>query len=382
MVYKLSDNIISSLGFSSLENYRAVKEGKSGLQLYENKFNIPSRFVASLVNTEKVNDLFAPLASNTSTHYTHLEKLAILSIKDALSTTNVNPADDSVLFILSTTKGNVELLEENTIYEKNQLYLWRSAELIAQFFGNKNQSLVVSNACISGVSAQLAAQRHLQAKRYKYVIVVGAEVLSKFIISGFQSFKALSVEKCKPFDKDRTGLNVGEAAATVIYTSAGSDEIPHNAIILECGTICNDANHISGPSRTGEGLFNAITKSMQHCDRDDLSFINAHGTATPFNDDMESVAIKRSRLDDVPTNSLKAYFGHTLGAAGIVETIISSYALQDNLILASLGFDRLGVVEPIHINTATTLSTGNRFLKLISGFGGCNAAAIFRKNNI
>ena len=380
MVYKLSDNIISSLGFSSLENYQAVKNGKSGLMLHENKFGIPSPFVASLVDAEKVNDLFSSLSSNSSIHYTHLEKMAILSVNDALSTINVNPADDSVLFIFSTTKGNVELLEKNTTYKKERIYLWRSAELIAQFFGNKNQPIVVSNACISGVAAQITAQRYLQAQRYKYVIVVGAEVLSKFIISGFQSFKALSAEKCKPFDKNRTGLNVGEAAATIIYSSTESfQNIPYYAIILERGAICNDANHISGPSRTAEGLFDAITKSMQNYDKNNLSFINAHGTATPYNDDMESIAIKRSSLDNVPLNSLKAYFGHTLGAAGVVETIISSYALQDNIILKSLGFEQLGVVQPIYVNTSTTLSTKDSFLKLISGFGGCNATILLRK---
>jgi len=383
MIYKLSDNIISSLGFSSLENYQAVKDGKSGLGYYENKFELPSPFVASLVENEKIEELFVSCQNNTNTRYTRLEKMAILSVRDALSTTNIDPADDKVLFIFSTTKGNVELLEENTLFEKERIHLWRSAQLIAHYFGNKNQPLVVSNACISGVAAQIAAQRCLQAKRYKYVIVVGAEVLSKFIISGFQSFKALSMERCKPFDKNRTGLNVGEAAATIIYTSTEYlEEIPHNAIVLEQGAICNDANHISGPSRTAEGLFAAITKSMQDCDKNNLSFINAHGTATPYNDDMESVAIKRSGLDNIPVNSLKAYFGHTLGAAGIVETIISSYALQENIILKSLGFEQLGVVEPIRINTVTTSAKKNRFLKLISGFGGSNAAIICRKNQL
>jgi 3-oxoacyl-[acyl-carrier-protein] synthase-1 len=126
-------------------------------------------------------------------------------------------------------------------------------------------------------------------------------------------------------------------------------------------------------------LFHAITKTIQDTDNKDVSFINAHGTATPYNDDMESVAIGRSGLSDIPVNSLKAYFGHTLGAAGILETVISAFALTDNVILRSLGCDELGVVSPLRVNTALATSDKNRFLKLISGFGGSNAALVLRK---
>jgi 3-oxoacyl-[acyl-carrier-protein] synthase-1 len=377
MIYKVSDNIISSLGFSSGENYQAVREGKTGLRYYEQGFGLPEPFVASLIDKKKLDNIFSSLPQTKRIKYTKLEKAAILSVHNALANTNINPSDDKVLFIFSTTKGNIELLEKNKDYDPQRIYLWRSAQLIAQYFGNKNQPLVVSNACISGVAAQIAAVRYLMAHRAKYVIVVGAEVLSKFIISGFQSFKALSRELCKPFDKRRTGLNLGEAAATIIYAIAEPDIISDNAIIYESGCICNDANHISAPSRTGEGLFNAITKTIK--DKEDISFINAHGTATPYNDDMESMAIGRAGLGNIPVNSLKACFGHTLGAAGILETIISASALENNIILPNRGCDEIGVAFPICVNTATTTSDKNKFLKLISGFGGCNAAIVLKK---
>ncbi len=379
MIYKISDNIISSLGFSSLENYQAVKTGRIGLQYYEHGFGVPEPFVASLLAEEKLDHTFFNMPNTGKINYTKLEKAAILSVYNALSKADIDPSNDNVLFIFSTTKGNVELLEKND-YESERIYLWRSAQLIAGYFGNSNEPLVVSNACISGVAAQISATRYLTSQRVKYAIVVGAEVLSKFIISGFQSFKALSQEICKPFDKNRTGLNLGEAAATIIYSIAGSeDHILDNAIVLENGAICNDANHISGPSRTGEGLFNAITKSMQGIDKEDISFINAHGTATPYNDDMESIAIGRYELSTVPVNSLKAYFGHTLGAAGVLETIISACALEDNVILKSFGCEEQGVTSPIQVNTSVTASGKNRFLKLISGFGGSNAAIVIKR---
>lgn len=381
MIYKVSDNIISALGFSSEDNYHAVKSGKTELKHYDGKFELPEAFVASIIDTEKLEDVFfREIKKCSNIEYTKVEKAAILSVFKALENTDIDPASADVLFLLSTTKGNVELLERNDKYESECVHLWRTAQLISTCFGNKNEPIVVSNACISGVSAQITAARYLQAKQYKFVIVVGVDMLSRFFISGFQSFKALSPERCKPFDKNRSGLNAGEAAATIIYAAIDSEQnLPRNTIVYENGISRNDANHISGPSRTGEGLFNAISCAMNGIDIDDLSFINAHGTATPYNDDMESVAIGRYNLSSVPVNSLKAYFGHTFGAAGILETIISSYALCENLILSSAGCDELGVASPIRVNTKLTNSNKNRFLKLVSGFGGSNAAIVLRK---
>ncbi len=380
MIYKVSDNIISSLGFSSKENFSAVLNEKTGLQHYENTFEIPEPFVASLIDTDKLEDAFWALHTQSDIKYTRFEKIAILSVYNALQNTAINPAEKNVLFIFSTTKGNIELLENNTTYSFDRIHLWRSTQLIAQYFGNTNEPVVVSNACISGVAAQITAARQLRAGRYKYVVVVGADVLSKFVISGFQSFKALSPDICKPFDKDRAGLNLGEAAATIIYSYAESGQIlPEDSIVYENGAINNDANHISGPSRTAEGLFCAISRILKNTNKEDISFINAHGTATLFNDDMESIAIDRCELNAVPVNSLKGYFGHVLGAAGIIETIISAYALQNNIILKSYGFDNLGVVKPITVNNTIIQSNKNRFMKLVAGFGGSNAAIIFKK---
>src|SRR5574344_135101 len=218
----------------------------------------------------------------------------------------------------------------------------------------------------------------MQYQGFKYAVVIGAEVLSKFIISGFQSFKALSQERCKPFDANRCGLNLGEAAATIIYKHTDQIEtIPEGSLVCRAGAISNDANHISGPSRTGEGLTRTIQKILSNFELNDISFINAHGTATPYNDDMESMAIERTGLSAIPVNSLKGYFGHTLGAAGILESILSSYALQNNLIFKTLGTEQPSTVRPLCICMQQCASTGSAFIKLISGFGGSNAALLF-----
>jgi len=390
MMNMLSHNIVSPLGFSSSENYQAVCAGKSDLTIYSSKFGLPGPFCASLMNDEKIEDYFSALPHTDTTIYTRFEKMAILSVQGAVAQTSIDLASPDVLFILSTTKGNVDLLEDLRGFEKERLYLWRSAQLISRFFNNPNEPLVVSNACISGCAAQIAAERFLYHpsgetiaeksdghRTYHYVVVVGAEVLSKFIISGFQSFKALSPERCKPFDAERCGLNLGEAAATIIYesnyTSNTSD--PSDVISFHAGAICNDANHISGPSRTAEGQYRAIMQATKNLNLERLAFVNAHGTATLYNDDMESIALHRAALSHLPVNSLKSYFGHTLGAAGVLEVIISTLALQNHHIIKTLGCDVPGTAQKIHVaDGKEDCSKKDAFLKMISGFGGGNAA--------
>lgn len=369
------------MGFNSKDNYSQIKNGNSGLKLYENRFNLPEPFFASLIDEEEINDRFSSLPKTTNEKYTKLEKLSILSCSDAINLSNINPSSNDVIFVFSTTKGNVELLEENKEFEKERVYLWKSAQVIKNYFHNPNQPIVVTNACISGVAAQLTAFNLLNNHNFKYAIVVGAEVLSKFIISGFQSFKALSMQMCKPFDRDRDGLNLGEGASSIVYKLADNDEVlPKERIEFISGTVRNDANHISGPSRTGEGLFNAISETIKGYDTSKLSFINAHATSTPYNDSMESFAIERGGINNIPVNSLKPYLGHTLGAAGILETIISFHSLIDNTIIKTLNHQNYGVEKSIIVNVSNKESKKPAFIKLISGFGGSNAAIMFEKS--
>ena len=219
--------------------------------------------------------------------------------------------------------------------------------------------------------------RELESGRFDHVVTVGADVQSAFIVSGFQSFKALSAEPCKPFDKNRTGLNLGDAAATIIYQS--KDTIDDNDWVACQGAIRNDANHISGPSRTGEGSYRALKVALGKADPAEIAFINAHGTATLYNDEMESIAIERAGLSAVPVNGLKGYYGHTMGAAGILETILSMQAIDDHNILATRGFETIGVSHPLVLSNQNQPTEKRSFIKLLSGFGGCNAALRFKK---
>jgi 3-oxoacyl-[acyl-carrier-protein] synthase-1 len=218
----------------------------------------------------------------------------------------------------------VELLgRQSPSYPKERILLGNAAKIIARHFRNPNIPIVVSNACISGLCAQITAKRVLESGRYDKVIVCGADVQSRFTISGFQSLKALSIEECKPFDISRNGLNLGEAAATIIYgmtpdvTKEGGNR--WNAV---AGSIHNDAYHISTPSKDAEGCYRAL-RDVVSPGGEEIAFISTHGTSTLYNDEMESKALTRAGADHIPINSFKGYYGHTMGAAGVLETILS-----------------------------------------------------------
>lgn len=374
MIIKIADNILSPLGYTTEDNFKAVSAGKTMLRLYEDMFDLPEPFFGSLFDRSDVNRL-ADRELNVGDELTFFEKICVLSIKRAIERCNLRADKENVIFILSTTKGNVELLEDSL--DDTRCYLSSSAEKIAGYFGNPNQVLVVSNACISGVCAQITAVRALLGGKYKYAVVVGADVLSKFIVSGFQSFKALSPKGCKPYDKERNGLNLGEAAGTIILKS--EDRPCDNAWQYAGSSIHNDVNHISGPSRTGEGSYRVLKDITQSVSMEEIAFINVHGTSTAYNDEMESIAIHRAGLDNVAVNGLKGYYGHTLGAAGIIETILSMKAVDNGVILATKGFTTQGTTYPVNISNQQRAASGNAFIKILSGFGGSNAGISYRK---
>lgn len=376
MIVSVAHNIISPLGMNTAENYAAVKSGRSMLKRYDGLWKLPEPFVASLMDREKVEQAFAPLANDVK--YTFFEKMIILSASRAIADAGIDASSDKVLFVLSTTKGNVFLLDKNeTDFPQERVLLGYTAKQMTDFFHNPNIPIVVSNACISGVCAQIEAMRNLESRAFDYVVVVGCDVQSAFIVSGFQSFKALSVEPCKPFDAQRTGLNLGDAAATIVYTR--KDKVNANEWVACRGAIRNDANHISGPSRTGEGSYRALKVALGDTKPEQIAFINAHGTATSYNDEMESFAVERAGLAQMPVNGLKGYYGHTMGAAGVLETILSMCAVDDNNILATRGYETMGVTHPLVLSNQNQPTEKRMFIKLLSGFGGCNAALLMAK---
>ncbi|NQU34731.1 MAG: beta-ketoacyl synthase [Bacteroidetes bacterium] len=382
MSFFLADNIISSLGFNTRETFSSLLSGEIGIKQIDNKEYYPEPFPASMIDENRLNVEFKRVAekySNTSDH-TKLEKMLIVSIDEALSSTNVNIFSTKTAIILSTTKGNINLLASNEkdLFETDRVLLWKLGDVIRDFFENPNQTIVISNACISGVLAINTAAMYINSGLYDNVVVTGGDIVSRFVVSGFMSFLSLSPTACKPFDEKRDGLSLGEAAATIILGYSTDDE---QKLVFKGGASANDANHISGPSRNGEGSYIAIKKAIIEAkiSTTDIDHISAHGTATPYNDEMENIAIDRHNLCAAPVNSIKGYLGHTLGAAGIVETAILLEEMRQNTILKTAGFNNLGVSKPIFVTDRIIKKDLKCCLKMASGFGGSNAALIITK---
>ncbi len=370
-VFVVADNIISPLGKDTSGNLSSLKNRQSGIRLQPAGIS-DKPFYASILD---------PGSKTGPPSFTAFENIILASVKDAAKKREADFSDPRTGFILSSTKGNISLIEKEPVNAgtATRVGLSESARRIAEYLGIVSEPVVVSHACISGLLAMITGMRMIQSGMYDQVIVAGADLITAFIFSGFQSFQAISPEPCKPFDADRDGISLGEAAATVILSGNKTED----AILLSGGSVSNDANHISGPSRTGEELFLAIRNSMNQAGvkTSEIDFISAHGTATRYNDEMEAKAIHLAGMSSVPLNSLKGFYGHTLGAAGLVESIISIHSLKEDLLFPTLGFSRAGTEMPVNIIKELSNAKLGKCLKTASGFGGCNAAIILENLN-
>lgn len=371
-VYINADSIITPLGFGTQENLAALCSYRSGLSLHTNSDVSDTQIMASLFVDKTIRLQSKNL--ELESQYTKFERLVIMAITDILNQTHIEISDKSVGIVLSTTKGNVELIDHTSETMDGRVSLWKTADRISRYFGAGNRPMIVSNACISGVTALIVGKRMIEAGVFNDVIVVGCDVLSHFITSGFKSFKSLSAKRCIPFDANREGLNLGEASGAVLLSTDKTEQ----SILLAGGAVSNDANHISGPSRTGYELNLAIRGAMREAGvtKDDISFVDTHGTATVYNDEMESKAVNLAELQESPVQSLKPYFGHTLGASGIIESIVCAHELKIGTLFGTAGFNKLGTPMPIKVSAEHQKLKMRHCVKTASGFGGCNSAIV------
>ena len=363
----IGDNIISPMGFTTEENFQAVRLGKTALRHFDSADGIPFPFTASLFTKGQIDGL-------KEENLTRFESLAYHSIMSAI-TSHPEIISERTVLVLSSTKGNVGVLQD-TENDKNIINLGEAARKISDKIGLSQSPIVVSNACISGVSAIILATRLIDADKTDNVIVCGVDEQSPFIISGFESLKALSESECRPFDIERLGLNLGEAAATLVLSKQNREDCWQ----IADGIIRNDGFHISSPSPKGEGAFQTLSKILEGTSIDDIAVVNAHGTATMYNDQMESKAISRAGLSEIPANALKGYFGHTMGAAGVLETILTMRSVSEGIVLGTRNFEELGVSGKVNLTSSEQQTNKSSFVKMISGFGGGNASILVSRN--
>lgn len=377
----LSSGIISSLGFSTDENFLALIEKKSGVQR-KHFFFSEEKIPVCKIEDEQIKLVFNNAFEADVSFFTKLEQLALLSISEAVNKLDIdwkweNPR---IGFIFCTVKGNVDKIQAKVPFSnQNELLLSQPAEKIASFLGLVNSPVILSNACISGLQGLIVAKRMLEQDLYDYVIVTGADVVSDFIVSGFWGLNATSTTTSKPFDDTRDGINIGEGASTIIMST--QDKFQTN-IRVKTGAITNDANHITAPSRTASGLKKAIHRIMSNEPGSKIDFISSHGTGTRYNDAMEATGFSAMGFQDIPVHSLKGSVGHTFGAAGILESAIAIRSLEKNVLVPSVGFEKPGEdTSNINVITEVEHQELRTCLKTASGFGGCNAALLFEKEN-
>ncbi len=263
------------------------------------------------------------------------------------------------------------------------------ASFVRDLLGVRGPAFTISTACSSSAKAFAAADRLISAGVADAAIVGGVDSLCLTTLYGFSSLELTSPEPCRPGDVNRQGLSIGEAAAYALLerSDAATTVIEGARIVLAGWGESSDAHHMSAPHPEGRGARAAMAQALERAglSASDIGYVNLHGTATPANDLSEGagVAAVFAANPSVPSSSTKGMTGHTLGAAGAVEAVISALALQHGLLPASVGMQTPDPAIPLNIVAAPQRSPGLRnVLSNSFGFGGSNASLVLSREEL
>jgi 3-oxoacyl-[acyl-carrier-protein] synthase II len=315
------------------------------------------------------------------------DETLVMQMVRPLMQRNCSAIPPDALLILATTNGEIDILERSVIGGISDASGSRPDHLlkkIESLCGLSTPGVVVSAACASSSTAVAEGAAMIRDGDRDCVLVVGCDNVSEFVAAGFSAIGALDKDMARPFDKNRRGMSLGEAAAFILLMSdarASREKRPVLAEISGWG-LSGDADHITGPSRDGSGLAMALRKALRSAGipKEEVGSISAHGTGTVYNDSMEMKAFKSVfRGRNVPTYSLKGGIGHTMGTAGLMDIIISIQTLLEGVVpptvnLREVDDEALGWAssEPRRCSSAVAASTN-------SGFGGVNCAVVMRR---
>jgi 3-oxoacyl-(acyl-carrier-protein) synthase len=302
--------------------------------------------------------------------------LATRAAREAMAEAEVRDAGGLSL-VLATTKGDLSGVCGPGDGLGNPYSI---ARRLAGTLGIGGRVAAVSCACASGLSGIALAGRWMRAGLAERVLVVGADGLSAFILRGFSGLLALDPEACRPFDGTRAGLSLGEAAGAMVLTVHAGETLGYE--VAGWGE-SNDANHITGPRRDGSGLRLAIERALAQAGLgpDAVDYVHLHGTGTPYNDAMEGEALLQLYpAGTPPASGTKGQTGHTLGAAGLIESLVALEALSRARAPANHGLEKSDLDGRIDLAGAPVgLERAETALKIAAGFGGINVAVVFRR---
>lgn len=323
--------------------------------------------------------------------------LGIIAAREAISSAKLTSKDlKDCAFISGTTVGGMDNTERHfkTVFENNadteeSLELkyndcGYSTELIADYIGRFNLVTTTSTACSSAANAIILGANLIKAGIVDIAIAGGSEALTKFHLNGFNTLMILDKDRCRPFDRDRTGINLGEGAAYIVLESEKSANARGAEVLGILSGYANtcDAFHQTASSENGEGAYLAMLKAMEMAQLSprDIDYINAHGTGTPNNDETELAAMKRIWGQDLPKfSSTKGFTGHTTSASGAIEAVICLLAMKHDFLPKNPGWK-----NPIEDHAVPVLETTKaiRVENVINnsfGFGGNDSTLIFSK---
>lgn len=387
--------IISAIGASVDENFNALLSGKTRISVIENIETIHKNSIKVGEIKKSNEELLQQLQISGANDFSRTAMLGAIAAKQAVENAGIENINDYKTGLISATSVGGMDMTERFFYdylesEENRRYInandgGNSSHNIADYLGLKGTVTTISTACSSAANAIMLGARLIKSKKLDRVIVGGTDALSKFTINGFKTLMILSDTYNTPFDNNRKGLNLGEAAAFLVLES---DEIVQKenkkvlAYVSGYGN-ANDAFHQTASSENGEGAFLAMEKALKvaNLSPENIDYINAHGTATQNNDLSEGRAIERIFGKNVPEfSSTKPFTGHTLAAAAAIEAVYSVLALQNNIIFPNLNFQEK--MEEFDLVPETKLKEKNlqHVLSNSFGFGGNCSTLIFSKS--
>jgi 3-oxoacyl-(acyl-carrier-protein) synthase len=384
--------IISAIGDSAESNRLALKKGICGItsvELFETRYAAFLPFGEIKRSNESLKQQLGVAAvdvTRTSLLAQHAFEQALRD--SALSKEQIASFDTA--FINGSTVGGMcltdELYQDANRMSKSSPYvtsydLASIALYLQELHGIQGICNTINTACSSSANAIMYGARLIKQGKAKRAIVGGVDSLAKFTINGFNALHILSSEKCTPFDQNRSGLNLGEAAAFLVLEAEEDCKEKKVYAVLSGYANANDAYHASALSDTGDGPYEAMKEALHVADLNasDISFINAHGTGTENNDLSESVAMKRIFDSPPPFISTKANTGHTLGAAAAIEAVYSILSLQHQELYPAINFK-----QPIAETELTPLQSFQQthvkhVMSNSFGFAGNCSSLIFSK---
>lgn len=410
-IYVTGLGVVSGIGIGVSENIEALRQGKHGIgkvTLFPTALDVPVSEVKH--NNEELKQLLGISPQRTVSRTT---LLGMVAAKEALEDAGLNQRtsqhaqqpsqhiqQDSqplrIGFISATSVGGMDLSEhfyesfkENP--ERGRLRevishdCGASTELIASYLGINDFITTISTACSSAANAIMLGARMIKHGLLDAVVVGGTDALCRFTLNGFNSLMILDKAHCRPFDRSRTGLNLGEGAGYLVLQAESSlQRTPYCELSGYANT--NEAYHQTGSSPEGDGAFLSMSEAIASSgiSLEEIDYINVHGTGTPGNDASEGMALRRIFGEHVPPfSSVKAFIGHTLGASEGIEAVYSVLSVYKGMIYPNLNFT--DAMPETGLIPETTFREGILVRHVLSnsfGFGGNDSSLLFSATNI